>query len=41
MYLKLNIRDLPLKLICLKFNSKEYREGKVKRFFNILKEPKI
>lgn len=41
MFLKLKNRDLPLKLINCKFDSKKYREGKVKRFLNILKEPKI
>ena len=41
MKLKLKIKELPLKLIKIKFNSKEYREGRVKRNFNDLKEPEI
>lgn len=41
MYLKLKYRDLPLKLLSFKFDRKKYREGKVKRFYNILKESEI
>lgn len=41
MKLKLKFKELPLKLIKIKFNSKKYREGRVKRIYNYLKEPEI
>ena len=41
MKLKLKNKELPLKLIKIKFNSKQYREGRVKRILNYLKEPEI